>query len=150
MIRKSKNISWLWWRLTDWLIEKDLSFRYNAISPCSFLCGEFWYNDIWWDRMMWSWQHWTKWFGRFYVECAFRLSLHVEYHFEVVREINPTIGFGRSHSTGHCWFHSRLYLEPRRWHRIWRNCRRSLTVVGISSIDDGLWGWLVDGWFRSV
>lgn len=79
------------------------------------------------------------------------LSLHIECRFKVVREINPTVGFGRSRSTGHCWFHSGLYLGPRRGHRGWGNYRwRGLTIVGIPSVDDGCWGWLVDGWFRSA
>lgn len=136
---------------TDWLVEKDLSFTENAIVLEAFdvvNLGSM--THFWWGRMKWSWQHWTKWFGRFYVERADRLSSHVEYRFKVLREINPTIGFGRSRSTGHCRFHCRLYLDPRRWRCIWGNCRRSLTVVGISSVDDGCWGWLVDRWSRSV
>lgn len=135
----------------DWLIgwERDPPFRYNAIVLVALNVMNFGFDAAYADdAILAALNEMVRQILRF--ECAFRLSLHVEYHFEVVREINPTIGFGRGRSTGHCWFHSRLYLEPRRWHRIRGNCRRSLTVVGISSIDDGCWGWLVDGWFRSV
>lgn len=58
-----------------------------------------------------SWQHKPNWFGMFVDLYTSRLSLHIENHFQVVCEINASVGFGRGRSTGHCWFH-RLCFGP--------------------------------------